>query len=165
MNARSKFKLPNLLCAKLTSLLEDVTCKILHPLAWLLFFSYHFEYESRRLPDKLGASSTSYTVYLTRKTFTRSQHTNCPSIHLSAFGPLSGSGLLWQQTRQGRSDALYISHNLNLLLWDPKTFPGQMGYRYVILAACSASASGTCPSWTCLESLNRGVQAVFLSDA
>lgn len=62
MNAHSKFKMPNLLCAKLTSLFEDGTCKILHPLVWLLFFSYHCEYELRRLPDELGARNLIYSI-------------------------------------------------------------------------------------------------------
>ncbi len=43
-------------------------------------------------------------------------------------------------------DALVPSHVLQLFLWDPKAFPGQVGE--VTLPACWGSAMGSPPSWT-----------------
>ncbi len=74
-----------------------------------------------------------------------------PSIH--PFSSSSEARSQWQQAEEGSPGVLLLSNVFQLLLGDPKTFPGQM--RYIIPPACSGSTQGYPTSWTCPENLQR----------
>ena len=75
------------------------------------------------------------------------------AVHPSIFVRLSGAGLRGQQAKQGIPDIPLPSNTLQLLLGDPKTFPGQM--RYIIPPVCSGSTLRPPASWTCPVNIQR----------
>jgi len=65
----------------------------------------------------------------------------------SNFSRLSGARSRGQQAKQSTPDVPLSSNSFQLLLGDPKVFPGQM--RYAIPPACSGSTPGPPTSGTC----------------